>query len=283
MPGRDLQRVIAFAKRNAFYWVQRGTGWGIDKQLEGELTDRTKTFVEQGNAGPAVQLETQSIDSFNFSDTSRFSLIRDDIYRRFIAQQDGPESDEFDRKGRWVPRGCYMYLDHADRVYIKVFDEYYCAKGEGKFLPMALDKGVYDFLCPALAYLIKDSHGQLRGYAMHAGRILTPYEFERYVGVCLKEAIYEVTKRSALYFNDLTFHNVVLRGNTISLIDLESILPLGWYGKDIAFSVQVLQQIDVGYPVQNKFQSPSWYAEYIEELNGLHDGLEENNHQDCSS
>jgi len=272
---QNLQRAIAFARRKAFYWVQRNTGWGIDKQLEGRLNEQTNKFVTQDDAGPAVPIETHSSDSFNFSDTIRFSLVRDDIYRRFVTQQDGTESDEFDRKGHWVPRGCRIFFDHTDDVYIKVFDEHYCAKGEGRFLPIALDNGVYEFLCPALAYLIKDNNGQLRGYAIYAGRILTPYEFERYVGVGLKAAIFEITKRSGLYFNDLTFHNVVLRGNTLSLIDLESVLPLSWYGKDIAFSKQMLQQVDVGYPVQNKFHSPSWYANYIEKLIVLQDDPEE--------
>ncbi|TDI87517.1 MAG: hypothetical protein E2O77_13045 [Caldithrix sp.] len=133
-------------------------------------------------------------------------------------------------------------------------------------MPVALEKGVYEFLCPALAYLIVDSHEHLRGYAIRSGLVLSLYDFERYVEVSLKDAICEITRRSGLYFYDLTFHNVIRRGGEISFIDLESVLPLSWYGKDMAFSMRMIHHIDIGYPIQKKFFSPSWYASYIEEL-----------------
>jgi len=269
MLRRNFQRVIAFAKKRAFYWVQRSTGWGINKRLEVQLRNKADKFVAQKDVEEVDQVATQLVESFDFSDPGRFNLIRDDIYQRFIVLEDGTESDDFGRKGRWIPRGCRVFLDHSEDVYIKVFDEFYCTKGEGRFLPVALKKGVYNFLCPALAYLIVDNHEHLRGYAIRSGRVLSPYDFERYVAVALKDAVCEVTTRSGLYFYDLTYHNAILRGDEISLIDLESILPLSWYGKDMAFSMRMIQQIDIGYPVQGEFHSPSWYAKYIEELIAL--------------
>ncbi len=266
MLRRKFQRVIAFAKKRAFYWVQRSTGWGINKRLEVQLRNKADRFVAQEDAEEVDQVATQLVERFDFSDAGRFNLIRDDIYRRFIVLAEGTESDDFGRKGRWIPRGCRIFFDHAEDVYIKVFDEYFCTKGEGRYLPVALEKGVYDFLCPALAYLIVDSQEQLRGYAIGSGRVLSPYDFERYVEVALKDAVCEVTRQSGLYFHDLTYHNAILRGDEISLIDLESVLPLSWYGKDMAFSMRMIQQIDIGYPVQREFHSPSWYAKYIEEL-----------------
>lgn len=266
MLRRKFQRIMAFAKKRAFYWVQRSTGWGINKRLEVQLRNTADRFVAQEDAQEVDQVATQLVERFDFSDAGRFNLIRDDIYRRFIVLADGTESDDFGRKGRWIPRGCRVFFDHTEDVYIKLFDEYFCTKGEGRYLPVALEQGVYDFLCPALAYLIVDSQEHLRGYAIRSGRVLSPYDFERYVAVALKDAVCEVTRRSGLYFYDLTYHNAVLRGNEISLIDLESVLPLSWYGKDMAFSLRMIQQIDIGYPIQREFHSPSWYAKYIEEL-----------------
>ena len=266
MLRRKFQRIMAFAKKRAFYWVQRSTGWGINKRLEVQLRNTADRFVAQEDAQEVDQVATQLVERFDFSDAGRFNLIRDDIYRRFIVLADGTESDDFGRKGRWIPRCCRVFFDHTEDVYIKLFDEYFCTKGEGRYLPVALEQGVYDFLCPALAYLIVDSQEHLRGYAIRSGRVLSPYDFERYVAVALKDAVCEVTRRSGLYFYDLTYHNAVLRGNEISLIDLESVLPLSWYGKDMAFSLRMIQQIDIGYPIQREFHSPSWYAKYIEEL-----------------
>ena len=266
MLSQTLQKVGAFAKKRAFYWVQRSTAWGIDRQLEAQLRNKAQEFVARGNAGEVDQVATQLLENFDFADSGRFSLFRDDIYRRFTVLEDGNEIDEFGRKGRWIPRGCRLFLDRSDDVYIKVFDDYFCSKGEGRFLPLALESGVYSFLCPALAYLIVDAHGHLRGYAIRAGRVLSPYEFERYVEVALKDAVCEVTRRSGLYFCDLTYHNAILRDEQISLLDLESVLPLSWYGQDKAFSMRMLEEIDIGYPIQREFHSPAWYARYIEDL-----------------
>lgn len=263
---RKIRRTIRYSYRLLFYWFQRVTGWGIDYPLEKKLSVKTKGFLTEGNLGKNPEVPVQHLESMNFSDSRRFRLFRDDIYKRFVALEGGTESDNFGRKGQWVSRGCKMYYDLAEDMYIKVFDTFFCAQGEGKYLPTALERGVYDFLCPALAYIIRDGEDDLRGYAIHAGRTLTPYEFERYVGVGLKEAICEVTRLSGLYFYDLTFHNVIRRDDEISLIDLESVLPIGWYGEDKNFSMQMLEQIDIGYSIQKKFLSPKWYADHIEKL-----------------
>jgi hypothetical protein len=263
---RALQRSIAFAKRRALWGIQRSTGWGIDKRLEQKLRSRASAFVAQSDVGNAGQIKTNPIEDLDFTDSSRYSLIRDDIYRRFVVSEDGPDIDRFGRNGRWIPRGSRIFLDRTEDVYVKIFDEFYCAQGEGRFLPVALEQGIYGFLCPALAYLIEDRNQNLRGYAIRSGRILSLHEFERYVEGALREALCELTRLSGLYFYDLNFHNFIVRHDELSMIDLESVLPLTWFGKDRTFSQQMFQQIDVGYPIQEKFHSPSWYAKYIEQL-----------------
>lgn len=266
MLHRKIQRAVSFAKRQMLYWIQRSTGWGFNQKLEERLVDRAKKFVFQEDQGEVHSTTTRLVESFDFLGSSRYRLVRDDIYRRFIVRDDGTELDDFGRKGRWVPRGCRIYFDQTEEIYIKVFDEYYCAKGEGRFLPEALEKGVYEFLCPALTFFIFDNNERLRGYAIHAGHVLSPYEFEHYVEIALRDAVCEITKQSELYFYDLTYHNTILWNDEISLIDLESILPLSWYGKDEAFSMQMLHEIDIGFPIQKKFRSPAWYAAYIDTL-----------------
>lgn len=247
-------------------WIQRNTGWGIDKRLEQELRSRAGAFMAQPDLGDASQITRRSLKDLDLTVSSRYSLIRDDIYRRFVVADDGPDTDEFGRIGRWIPRGSRIFLDRAEDVYVKVFDEFYCDRGEGRFLPVALDEGIYGFLCPALTYLLEDRDKRLRGYAIRSGRILSLYEFDRYVAGALREAICELTRLSGLYFYDLTFHNFILKDDEISMIDLESVLPLSWYGKDRSFSQQMFQQIDIGYSIQEKFHSPSWYATYIAQL-----------------
>ncbi len=267
MPNiRTLQRALAYARRRALYWIQRSTGGGIDTRLEQKLSSRAKDFVARPNLDDAGRMTRCSVDDFDLADVNRFRLIRDDIYRRFIVCDDGPDTDDFGRTGRWIPRGSRVFLDRTEDVYLKIFDEFYCDRGEGRFLPAALDEGIYGFLCPALAYLVEDCDSRLRGYAIRSGRILSLYEFERYVEVALKEAICEISRLSGLYFYDLTFHNFILRDGEISMIDLESVLPLSWFGMDKSFSREMLHQIDVGYPIQEKFHSPAWYATYIEQI-----------------
>jgi len=266
MLRQKIQRAISFARKRVFYWIQRGTGWGINPQLEKRISIKATAFLALENETVSDSPAMRLLEDFDFSEKNNYSVIRDDIYRRFVTRDDGVEIDELGRTGNWIPRGCHIYFDHSENVYIKVFDEYFCARGEGRFLPEALEKGVYKYLCPALAYVIFDKKEKLRGYAIHAGRVLSPYEFERYVEVALRDAICEITKQSDLYFYDLTYHNTILWNDTVSLIDLESILPLSWYGTDEAFSVQMLHEIDIGFPIQKKFHSPSWYAAYIDTL-----------------
>jgi hypothetical protein len=263
---RNIQRSISYLARQSLYWIQRGTGWGIDESLEETLLEKTTRFLAEGDLRKDNQVPTHRLESIVLSDSARFRLIRDDIYQRFVAIDSGIEVDEFGRNGRWVPRGCRIFYDYIEDTYVKVFDKYFCTRGEGRFLPDALERGIYDFLCPALAYLVEDDEGDLRGYAIRSGQVLTPYQFERYVGTGLKDAICEITRRSGLYFYDLIYHNVIRRGDELSFIDLESVLPIDWYGQDKAFSMRMLQYIDIGFPIQDKFLSPAWYARYIEAL-----------------
>ena len=113
--------------------------------------------------------------------------FEDVIYRRFVADDQGEEVDDFGRKGLWIPRGCIVYYDRPGRTFVKVFDSYAAINGEARFLQDALDNGLYSFLCPNLDYLIVDENENLRGYAIREGESLTRYEFERYVGGALRE------------------------------------------------------------------------------------------------
>ena len=191
-------------------------------------------------------------------------LYRDDIYVRFVADDTGRQRDFFGRQGRWIPRGCKIYVDRQSHEFIKIGDEYFFRRGEGRFLETALERGVYDFLCPHLQYLIRDGEGQLRGYAVKRGRPLTMYEFDRYVSVALRDLICAITERSGLYFYDLAFHNVILGDGQLSIIDLESILPVAWYGQGSEFSISRLPELDVGWEVQRKWRSPRWYRAFLE-------------------
>ena len=111
---RRLQRSIAYLTRQIFYWIQRGTGWGIDNALEEKLVDRTRRFLAEGDLRKGNQVPTRRVESIELSDSSRFLLTRDDSYKRFVALDDGSEVDEFGRNGRWVPRGCRIFFDNVE-------------------------------------------------------------------------------------------------------------------------------------------------------------------------
>jgi len=61
MLRRNFQRVIAFAKKRAFYWVQRSTGWGINKRLEVQLRNKADKFVAQKDVEEVDQVATQLV------------------------------------------------------------------------------------------------------------------------------------------------------------------------------------------------------------------------------
>ena len=62
------------------------------------------------------------------------------------------------------------------------------------------------------------------------------------------------------------YKKTVVLHKRLSIIDLESILPVEWFGKNNDFAYQQLDKIDVGLAVQKKFQSPKWYSQYIKNL-----------------
>ena len=263
---RAPRRVLSYLARSLKYAFQRGTGWGIDRAVIDQLSAANRGF--HGRDVPREEVARLLLASFDFSDRSRYRVVRDDIYRRFEASEHGGDVDRFGRRGQWIPRGCIIYYDLCDDLFVKVFDDHFCRAGEGRFLPEALDRGVYDFLCPALEHVLVDTDGHLRGYAIRSGRVLSRYEFERYVGDILNPVVCEVTTRTGFYFYDLTYHNVILREGRLSFIDLESVLPLSWYGKGLDFAESMLNDIDIGYALQSKFNSPAWYASHVEALNG---------------
>jgi hypothetical protein len=262
-----MTRVHVFEKvgQKAYYLFQKATAYGIDEAFERELRHRGAEYLATYAAGRQTgdHVEEVRLEALGVEDRTRFSIVRDDIYVRFLASEAGREMDKFGRKGTWVPRGSKIYYDGVAKDHVKVFDAYFCRRGEGRFLKDALHRGLYDFLCPNLSYVIVDADGVLRGYAIRGGRPLTPYEFERYVGKALRDVICRLTACTGLYFYDLAFHNVILDGDRLSLIDLESVLPVEWFGKGIDFSLRHLSDIDVGWPVQTKWHSPRWYRDFL--------------------
>ena len=106
-----------------------------------------------------------------------------------------------------MPRGCEIYFDNENNEFVKVFEEYFSQKGEGAFLEEAIGQGLYRFLCPGLKYLLIDENGGLRGYSIGAGRVLTHYEFERYISTLLRGVIEAETRRTNMYFYDLTIQH----------------------------------------------------------------------------
>lgn len=264
----SIRNVFEFVSRTLYYLFQKITKFGIDRKFEQELKCRADKYLATSleSASPNKFIGNVQFTDLKLQDDSRYTICREDIYRRFVADEDGSDTDHFGRNGYWVPRGCLVYFDRLTNDYIKVVDAYYCRRGTGRFLEDALERGLYDFLCPSLSYVIRDCNNVIRGYAIREGRQLTPYEFEIYVSKCLRELICEMTRRTGLYFYDLTYHNVILNERTLSFIDLESVLPVHWFGKGDDFSLSHLSDIDIGWPIQKKWHSPIWYSDWLTHL-----------------
>lgn len=261
----DWQRYARAALRKAYYALQKTTHVGIDTAFERTLAQRAEAFLN-GERPPRPPVPRRALALRAFEDCDRYVIARDDIYTRFLAQDGGPDRDRFGRPGRWIPRGCVVYHDRKEGVYVKVFDRYFCDQGEGRFLAPALEAGFYQFLCPGLAYLLQDESGALRGYAIQEGEPVSSYAFERLVGRSLRDVLCAETERTGFYLNDLEFHNVVRHGNQLSVIDLESILPVSWFGTDLEFARAHLDEVDIGWPIQSKWCSPSWYGAFLRDL-----------------
>lgn len=264
----NIKRLVQYVGRRSLYVFQKLTGYGFDTAFEQELSRQAKAYLSCKSEGERFIKTVPRLapSEIVVADCSRFVLVRDDIYKRFLADESGYDLDHFGRRGYWVPRGSQIFYDRKTSDFVKIFDEHFCSRGEGTFLRAALDAGVYDFLCPNLSYIIQDDNGLIRGYAIREGKPLTLYEFERYVGGALRDVICEVTRRSGFYFYDLEFHNVIRSEGRISLIDLESVLPLGWFGKGIAYAREHLDLIDIGWPLNEKWRSPNWYREFLIKL-----------------
>ena len=255
-------RYTKAAIREAHYAFQKITKVGFDAQFEKDLRCKADLYLS-GEPTEKVEYPVVRYKSIDLKDSQRFVVFRNDIYRRFVADDQGEEVDDFGRKGLWIPRGCIVYYDRPGRTFVKVFDSYAAINGEARFLQDALDNGLYNFLCPSLDYLIVDENENLRGYAIREGEPLTRYEFERYVGGALREVILAETERTGLYFNDLEFHNVVRSDGLLSIIDLESVVPVSWFGTDLEFARRHLNEVDIGWPIQSKWCSPPWYHAFL--------------------
>ena len=259
-----LQRVAAGVARRFEYELQKRMGWGVDLGLKFRLRDDLTRY----RAAPATasrEVSVRPICSFDFTDEERFVVFKDDIYRRFVAAEGGPDRDDVDRCGYWVPRGAVVFYDAVESTFVKLFDEFAAVHGEARYLGQAIESGMYDFLCPDLDYLIRDGHGRVRGYAIGKGTPISRWEFEQYMPE-MQQLIFEVTERTGLYFTDLTYHNVVKSDGRLCLIDLESVLPVEWYGTDMDFAFAHIDEVDVGWALQSKWKSPDWYGEFVTSL-----------------
>jgi hypothetical protein len=263
-----VTRYLKAFRRKSYYALQKTTRLGVDRTLEPKARERADEYLRHIGLGttarrPLRRVELASIDLEN---RDRYPIARGDVYKRFVAHEDGADVDRFGRKGSWRPRGCVLYRDTQEHEYLKIFEPHFSTNGEGRYLQSALDAGCYDFLSPGLTSLVVDEQENLRGYSICEGTALTPYEFERLVGSAYRELVIEVTRRTGYYFYDLAFHNVVRHDGELSLIDLESVLPVEWYGQDIDFARARLDEIDIGKPLQEKWHSPRWYAEFLDSL-----------------
>jgi hypothetical protein len=264
-PVKNWMRYAKAALRAVHYAFQKITKVGFDAQFEFELERQADLYLS-GEPREKVEYPIVRLESINLEDNQRFVVFKDDIYRRFVADDHGEEVDDFGRKGRWIPRGCVVYYDQVDGTYVKVFDSYATQNGEARFLQNALDRGIYGFLCPNLHYLIVDENEILRGYAIREGETLTRYEFERFVGRALRDVILAETERTQFYFNDLEFHNVIRSDGRLSIIDLESVVPVSWFRTDLEFARRHLKEVDIGWPIQSKWRSPRWYQTFLVRL-----------------
>ena len=252
-------------KKVGLYTLQKTTSYRYDTAFEKVLESQVKQWLSQPMTSPC-EPSSRSIESFNFSDTERFSEFHYDPHKTFMFSPDGPELDEFGRPGRWQARGVRFFRDRIKERYIKLFPKSFTANGEGRFIEDALRSGFYAQLCPLFEFLVRDQDGAVIGYAIRAGRELTAYEFERYVDHIMRPLVCRATEESGFYYHDLIDHNVIIRDGVISLIDIESVLPIEWFGKDAAFPTTQFDLVDVGWPLHTKWQSPDWYGDLIRRL-----------------
>lgn len=259
------RQLAVAAVREAHYLVQRVTGIGIDVGLEREIAAAARRHLDGGRPSRR-RVGRVHLDALPLEDAARFTIARHDGYRRFEPLADGSEVDHFGRAGRWVPRGTTVYRERTTGSYVKIFDHHCATRGEARYLGTALDAGLYDFLCPGLEYVVHDDGGVVRGYAVRRGAPLSRRAFERYVGVALRELVLVETARTGLYFYDLAHHNVILSGRRLSFIDLESVLPIDWYGTDDAYTIAHRDELDVGWSLQSKWNSPDWYGAFLTSL-----------------
>ncbi|BCX47528.1 hypothetical protein HAHE_14360 [Haloferula helveola] len=258
-------RALRKAKRAGLYALQKATSYRYDAELEKKLARRVAGWMESSVATPG-EPPSRSIDSIDLADPKRFSEFQYDPHKTFVASEDGPELDEFGRPGRWQPRGIRFFKDRVARRHIKLFPKAFAANGEGRFIEDALRSGFFNYLCPLFEFLIRDRDGAVIGYAIRSGRELTAYEFERYVDTVMRPLVCQATEETGFYYYDLIDHNVIMCDGVISLIDIESVLPIEWFGQDHEFATTQFDQVDVGWPLHTKWRSPDWYGEHIRGL-----------------
>ncbi len=210
----QIRRRIRKARKLWLYVLQKTTSWRFDPALEANLAASTPRILS-GQCPATVRRKICSISEFAFDDQARFKIYCPDRAKTFVAAPDGPETDNFGRRGKWKSRGVQIYEEVAEDRLIKTFPPRFSALGEGRFIEEALAAGFYDHLCPLLEFLIHDNRSQLVGYCIKRGRQLTRFEFERYVDGILCPLICEATTRSGFYFYDLVEHNVIVRDGVI--------------------------------------------------------------------
>ncbi len=138
-------------------------------------------------------LQEHFIEDLNFETST---ILRDDLYARFVPHVEGSLTDEFGRAGYYRPRGVCVYLNEAeDRVY-KVFGKDFCENGEGRFLSAGVRAGLYDDLCSMFVGWIKDQDGDLRGYVMERGEPVSSEQFRTFIDNRVGEIVKRNTEAS---------------------------------------------------------------------------------------
>lgn len=264
----NLQKAQQKIGKAVLYTLQKTIKWQFDQNIEQALRDWAHQILDHDHLfAEEPHWQQISLEDIDLEDKRRYSLFQIDIdKKRFSIDLLGEDIDYFGRKGTWIPRGTRIFYDKVDKTFLKIFEPYSADKGEAHFLEHALKSGLYDNLCPHLVATIKDSTGNFRGYIIKEGRTLTLYEFQRYIKSAMGELICAITKKTGYYFYDLFSGNVILLDGKISFIDLESILPIDWYGQDTSFAKNHLHEIDLGWEIQTKFASPKWYSDFLKDL-----------------
>ena len=133
--------------------------------------------------------------------------------------------DKYNRVVDEINQGRVIYRDPKNKTYIKIFHPEYCRLGN--FVD-ALSSGVLNGLVPALKGIIWEK-GRMVGYICEEGEVLSPNEFDTHlIPQHFITTVVRNCKQRGRIFYDLVPSNILrTKDGLLSLIDLESVYPLG--------------------------------------------------------